>query len=704
MYTRCVFGGSLVWSGPKKLRSAGHVIRPCQHWPYKFNRNVCAILLRAHTLTLTARQKRKYVRKKNEMTFNMSKLMRETVARKHMGLLQNTTVSDFAICRLCASVLVHTARWRVILGGCLILQGLYAFVSWSLPWSTWKTSIHKEGPISVTVEWWPISPVDLCWKPVSWNGNSEWKWRRKKKTRCHRCNQLGHWSRECKKPKGFGKGKSDASSSKGDSGAAFVEHFVATVSWQGAKESFETLVQKVKARKQWKHEAVAGMGPRESSQELLLVSSPGFGILDSGCGKTIVGRETFKEFQELWRAHGIPLPQIQKEVNHFRYGNGAQETSEESVQMPVILAGRSGFIRAALVRGKAPLLISRTALMSLQATIDFAKSELRIFSDQIQIPLTSNAAGQFAIYLLGQKEKPEVTFQEVMTTQEESEKESPRCNEDFPDSDPSSVTALPVQTQEAEENNGSGEADTSPEHADVTADSDLAEPEGQKLALWSRVDEGVTFVPISGKQGPYWHQVQRRVVTDLDTGHVLFDHEIEKHKGKNQYHTLLPPEVKKNRTDFFFVPQEAIRPSECLSVHHVRQIGAQVRQACKASYVNGKRLLVAEVFSPPRFTTQAKDMGFEAWSFDLCNGFDFRKAQDREYVKQLLKDKPPDLLVVCPPCTYEGVAQFESDVHDHGRETAKTTVESYACSFCLWVVSTTVAARETGSFRTSFRV
>ena len=130
----------------------------------------------------------------------------------------------------------------------------------------------------------------------------------KKKTRCHRCNQLGHWSRECKKPKGSGKGKSDTSSSKGDSGAAFVEHFVATISWQSAKESFETLVQKMKARKQWKHEAVAGMGPRESLQELLLVSSPGFGILDSGCGKTIVGRETFKEFQELWRAHGIPLP------------------------------------------------------------------------------------------------------------------------------------------------------------------------------------------------------------------------------------------------------------------------------------------------------------------------------------------------------------------------------------------------------------
>ena len=28
----------------------------------------------------------------------------------------------------------------------------------------------------------------------------------KKRTRCHRCNQVGHWSRECPKPKGQGKG------------------------------------------------------------------------------------------------------------------------------------------------------------------------------------------------------------------------------------------------------------------------------------------------------------------------------------------------------------------------------------------------------------------------------------------------------------------------------------------------------------------
>ena len=48
----------------------------------------------------------------------------------------------------------------------------------------------------------------------------------KRRTRCHKCGQVGHWSRECRnagKGKSKGSGKSKAASS--DSAAAYVEHF-----------------------------------------------------------------------------------------------------------------------------------------------------------------------------------------------------------------------------------------------------------------------------------------------------------------------------------------------------------------------------------------------------------------------------------------------------------------------------------------------
>ena len=49
--------------------------------------------------------------------------------------------------------------------------------------------------------------------------------------------------------------------------------------------------------------------------EVLLVSSPGYGVLDSGCGKTIIGENTLKQFQHLWRQAGISEPREQSESN-----------------------------------------------------------------------------------------------------------------------------------------------------------------------------------------------------------------------------------------------------------------------------------------------------------------------------------------------------------------------------------------------------
>ena len=76
------------------------------------------------------------------------------------------------------------------------------------------------------------------------------------------------------------------------------------------------------------------------STEQLLVSSPGDGILDSGCGRSIVGEETLKEFRALWSSHDFEDPTPISEINHFRFGNGAR------IPTPVILGGRHGVIKA----------------------------------------------------------------------------------------------------------------------------------------------------------------------------------------------------------------------------------------------------------------------------------------------------------------------------------------------------------------------
>ena len=54
-------------------------------------------------------------------------------------------------------------------------------------------------------------------------------------------------------------------------------------------------------------------------------------------------------------------------------------------------------IQAALVEGDAPLLISRPALKTLGAELNFADDSLKLFNDRISVPLSTNTAGQYVV-------------------------------------------------------------------------------------------------------------------------------------------------------------------------------------------------------------------------------------------------------------------------------------------------------------------
>ena len=151
------------------------------------------------------------------------------------------------------------------------------------------------------------------------------------------------------------------------------------------------------------------------------MSSPGFGVLDSGCGKSIIGAETLHEFEQMWKQRGIASPDWIEETNHFRYGNGEKETSRWVVKIPVHLGGRTGTIRAAVVHGTAPLLISRGVLQTLKAVINFDSQEMTIFNDTTPIPLITNSAGQFVVNLMGCSDLAEIELEGMVNNVHMSE-------------------------------------------------------------------------------------------------------------------------------------------------------------------------------------------------------------------------------------------------------------------------------------------
>ena len=380
------------------------------------------------------------------------------------------------------------------------------------------------------------------------------------------------------------------------------------------------------------------------------MSSPGFGVIDSGCGRTIVGQETLKEFEQLWRAKGIPVPVPFSEVNHFKFGNGQRETTDSSVKLPVVIAGRSGSIKAAIVKGSAPLLISRNALQLLEAVVNFGRNELSLFSDQITVPLTINAAGQYAINLLDQVGDLKQPFQEVLmnTTTEPSKP-----------SEPSSTAQL---------------------SADMSAGPD------SDLQTWTRTDSFLNHTVTTGKQGPAWQSVRRRRVLNSETHEVLFDEWISPHHKKSRYHHTIPKEVLHVTTEFQFVPQEKTSTFECMPVHCQRQLNAQIRQPVPEvkSKIDGKPFLVAEVFCPPRFAPLVEGVKGVCRSYDLSTGYDFSKPAVRDQVAQELRENPPDLLVLSPPCTHEGgwfnLNACTMDPHEYARKVRQSRLFIRFCS------------------------
>ena len=365
---------------------------------------------------------------------------------------------------------------------------------------------------------------------------------------------------------------------------------------------------------------------KPDTSEVLLISSRGFGVVDSGCGRTIIGRNTLTELEQLLRKRGMASPEVFHETNCFKYGNGQKELTDTAVRLPVKVAGRPGTIKAAVVRGDAPLLISRSALQALNAVLDFGNSRMLLFEDQIPVPLTTNEAGQFVINVLdGTQASKAPEFVEEMSTEAGSQHVDPvkPCE-----------SSSPSPSEPAE----------SLTHAE-------ASPPGpsESLQVWSRSDSSLLTAPTTGKQGPSWQQVRRRRIINVDTNDVIFD-------GKHKYHHDIPKNVMNTITEYHFVPQEKTISCECLPVHCIRQLESQVRKPVDGpqSTISGKPFLVAEVFCPPRFAPLIHGMNGVCKSFDKVTGYDFSKASTRDAVAEELRKCPPDLLVLSPPCTHEG--------------------------------------------------
>lgn len=97
---------------------------------------------------------------------------------------------------------------------------------------------------------------------------------------------------------------------------------------------------------------------------------------------------------------------------------------------------------------------------------------------------------------------------------------------------------------------------------------------------------------------------------------------------------------------------------------------------------------VAEVYSPPRCTKEAKKQKMKATlALDLSTGWDFRRADHRKEALRLIAQRRPAVLILSPPCTVFSALRHLSSFKREAREVQQEIEEGlmhmrFAISLC----------------------
>ena len=311
--------------------------------------------------------------------------------------------------------------------------------------------------------------------------------------------------------------------------------------------------------------------------------------------------------------------------------------------------------------------MSRTALKSLGATLDFKNDKLQLFGRQV--PVQVNQAGQYVVNLVTEElasdlSETEIGAVEACTSEdaESAETSESDVSHDGKDhivedvvQDPSAVA--PSFAPEAM-------ADSSKSHESEAAP---AEAEARTVMSWFQEDSGVKSIPWLAKDGPKWKHVIRRVVRLADTGKIIADHQFA--PNTQQKNTIVPLQIQDDHviTEFIHVtdPEQPFprrntivtpmwKPSKKESRRLLKQASVSHEVCAAGVNLNADRIRLMEVFSPPRFAPVVEKLGYKARSYDLKTGYDLSRSEDRRKVEADLIRNCPDLLTLSPPCTDEG--------------------------------------------------
>ena len=110
--------------------------------------------------------------------------------------------------------------------------------------------------------------------------------------------------------------------------------------------------------------------------EAMLNSSPGQGIIDTGCAKMMMGSDTFKQYLGLMSSKERASIEKVREKNRFRVGDNETRISHWSAVIPMNIGEHVCREKVAIILGDAPSLVSEPFLQRMGAVLDLEKGQV----------------------------------------------------------------------------------------------------------------------------------------------------------------------------------------------------------------------------------------------------------------------------------------------------------------------------------------
>ena len=124
----------------------------------------------------------------------------------------------------------------------------------------------------------------------------------------------------------------------------------------------------------------------------------GIAMTDTCCAKTVVGDEWARHHMEVLRDAGVEFLVV-RERNPFRFGPGRKVYSTGAFIFPLALPGGKGIaiVRASMVEGNIPLLLSKKALTELGGTLFLKQEKLGLSELETEVDLITTPADQVGV-------------------------------------------------------------------------------------------------------------------------------------------------------------------------------------------------------------------------------------------------------------------------------------------------------------------